>query len=155
MSFLVHRWAVGDLKRSLLRGLQTNFKTNESSIPLVHPLHPRFSMNNVSNLEYEPDGQRISRVEERMQVLEMLFKSYYVNDEIFRSLDNATRSSPRSPTAAAEAGTMFPPPASEKDSAIARSNTGGFSHMFNNRNSTDSSDDDDESRQRLKDHQHL
>ncbi|CDS11467.1 hypothetical protein LRAMOSA03730 [Lichtheimia ramosa] len=149
----VHRWAVGDLKRSLLRGLQSNFKTNESSIPLVHPLHPRFSMNNVSNLEYEPDGQRISRVEERMQILEMLFKSYYVNDEIFRSLDYATKSSPRSPTAA-EAGTMFP--SSEKDSAIARSNTGGFSHMFNNRNSTDSSDDDDdESRQRLKDHQHL
>ncbi|KAI9319235.1 hypothetical protein BX666DRAFT_1924266 [Dichotomocladium elegans] len=134
---VVHRWSVGEMRRSLLRGLQANFKTTESTVPLVHPLHPRFSMNNMpADLGYESEGQRISRVEERMQILELLFKSYYVDDEIFRSLDNATKAGDLNAAAAAAAAAgqqprpLFP---SEKNNAdIARSNTGGFSHMFNN-----------------------
>lgn len=142
---VVHRWSVGDMKRSLLRGLQSNFKTTESSIPLVNPLHPRFSMNNVNDLGYESDGQRISRVEERMQILEMLFKSYYVDDEIFRSLEAANKTAPLSPTAGG--GPLF---RNEKDIELQRSQTGGFSHMFNNhRQSVSSTVSDTQSHQRL------
>lgn len=143
---LVHRWSVGEMRRSLLRGLQTSFKPTDSSIPLVHPLHPRFSMNNVpQDLAYESEGQRISRVEERMQMMEMLFKSYYVNDEIFRSLDNATKTVPAS-TAGSPNGPLFP---SEKGADVQRSNTGGFSHMFNHRQSVASTSSDAHSQQNL------
>ncbi|CDH54374.1 hypothetical protein RO3G_02372 [Lichtheimia corymbifera JMRC:FSU:9682] len=93
---IVQRWSFGDMKRSLLRGLSTSFRTTESSgIPFIHPVHRRFSMlynnNRPGELPTESNGERVARVEERMQVLELLFKSYYVDDEIFRSLDYATR----------------------------------------------------------------
>ncbi|KAL9543139.1 hypothetical protein MBANPS3_008258 [Mucor bainieri] len=89
---VVHRWSIGDMKRSLLRGLQSKFKITESGVPLVHPVHHRFSVTDFQNLDYdEPETQRINRVEERMQMLEMLFKAYYVDDEVFRSLDDANR----------------------------------------------------------------
>ncbi|GAA5799861.1 hypothetical protein HPULCUR_005280 [Helicostylum pulchrum] len=89
---VVHRWSTGERKRSLLRGLQSKFKITESGIPLVHPVHHRFSVTDFNNLDYdEPETQRVNRVEERMQMLEMLFKAYYVDDEVFRSLDDANR----------------------------------------------------------------
>ncbi|KAI7848065.1 hypothetical protein BDC45DRAFT_524491 [Circinella umbellata] len=151
---VVHRWSVGDMKRSLLRGLQTNFKTTDSTVPLVHPLHPRFSMQNMADLGYESEGQRINRVEERMQILELLFKAYYVDDEIFRSLDNATKDAPNSP--GGPAGPLFPSekggPSPGGHSDMTRSNTGGFSHMFNHRQSVQSVNSDSNSQQNLNDH---
>ncbi|GAB5594037.1 hypothetical protein Unana1_08937 [Umbelopsis nana] len=90
---VVHRWSVGDMKKSLLRGLQSNFKT-EAGIPLVHPVHKRFSQQQQGYTPYSPyeaDPDRISKVEERMQSLELLFKAYYIDDEVFRSLDNANK----------------------------------------------------------------
>ncbi|RCI06537.1 hypothetical protein CU098_012763 [Rhizopus stolonifer] len=87
---VVHRWSVGDMKRSLLNGLQSKFRITNSGIPLVHPVHHRFSMTDLTQME-ENELQRINRVEERMQMLEMLFKAYYVDDEVFRSLDDANR----------------------------------------------------------------
>lgn len=86
---VVHRWSTGSRKQSLLTGLQQKFKTTDSGIPLVHPVHHRFSVNEFQNLGQESEAQRVSRVEERMQILELLFKAYYVDDEVFRSLDNA------------------------------------------------------------------
>ncbi|KAG2214010.1 hypothetical protein INT47_001281 [Mucor saturninus] len=89
---VVHRWSTGDMKRSLLSGLRSKFKITESGIPLVHPVHHRFSVTDLNHEEFdEPETQRIHRVEERMQMLEMLFKAYYVDDEVFRSLDDANR----------------------------------------------------------------
>lgn len=80
------------MKRSLLRGLQSKFKITDSGIPLVHPVHHRFSVTDLQGLDLdEPETKRINRVEERMQMLEMLFKAYYVDDEVFRSLDDASR----------------------------------------------------------------
>ncbi|KAI9480292.1 MAG: hypothetical protein EXX96DRAFT_561977 [Benjaminiella poitrasii] len=86
---VIHRWSTGSRKQSLLQGLQRKFKTTDSGIPLVHPVHHRFSVNEFQNLGQETEAQRVSRVEERMQILELLFKAYYVDDEVFRSLDNA------------------------------------------------------------------
>ncbi|CAO3628351.1 unnamed protein product [Cunninghamella blakesleeana] len=148
---VVHRWSVGDMKRSLLRGLHDKFKTSEKSgIPLVHPVHKRFSinqpMNGMQNLGLESETQRISRVEERMQVMELLFKAYYVDDEVFRSLDNANKTAPPGYEPSSH-GPLFP--STEKvDLAAAndihhRNNSNGhnnnsrFSHMFH-RNSINS-----------------
>ncbi|KAI8059101.1 hypothetical protein BC940DRAFT_314410 [Gongronella butleri] len=142
---VIHRWSMGDMKRSLLRGLHDNFKTTETSgIPLVHPVHKRFSMTNYANLGAESEQQRISRVEERMQVMELLFKAYYVDDEVFRSLDNANKTAPPG-YEYGNHGPMFP--SNEKvdlqhGSAITTSRGspagGRFSHMFNHRNSINS-----------------
>ncbi|KAI8881518.1 hypothetical protein K501DRAFT_324461 [Backusella circina FSU 941] len=94
---VVHRWSTGERKRSLLRGLQSKFQITNSGIPLVHPVHHRYSMSNLGHLDLnEPDDQRINRVEDRMQMLEMLFKAYYVDDEVFRSLDDAGKAESKS-----------------------------------------------------------
>ncbi|ORX53646.1 galactose oxidase [Hesseltinella vesiculosa] len=142
---VVHRWSTGGMKRSLLRGLHDNFKTteNDAGIPLVHPVHKRFSVNDYSNIGNESETQRISRVEERMQLMELLFKAYYVDDELFREVDSANKTAP--PGYDYGRNPMFPN--NEKvdlqhGSAIttahnrASPNSGGrFSHMFNHRNS--------------------
>ncbi|OBZ81212.1 hypothetical protein A0J61_10739, partial [Choanephora cucurbitarum] len=114
---VVHRWSVGNLKRSLLRGLHSKFKITESGVPLVHPVHHRFSVTNLNDLSYEDsEAQRINRVEERMQMLEMLFKAYYVDDEVFRSLDDANRVD-TARNAQKSHGTSFNPNAHLNDSA--------------------------------------
>jgi hypothetical protein len=54
-------------------------------------------MSNLGNLDLnEPDDQRLNRVEDRMQMLEMLFKAYYIDDEVFRSLDDAGKAESKS-----------------------------------------------------------
>lgn len=89
---VVHRWSTGRRKQSLLNGLKSKFKTDESGIPLVDPIHPESSETDLSRLKIqEPDSQRINHVEERINMLEMLFKAYYVDDEVFRSLGAANR----------------------------------------------------------------
>ncbi|KAI9312370.1 hypothetical protein BX666DRAFT_1986808 [Dichotomocladium elegans] len=97
---VVQRWSVGNMRQSLLRGLSNKFKTSpETGIPLINPVHRRFSVlyddDRSKDMMTVPESEeeRIGRVEERMQVLELLFKAYYVNDEVFRSLDNARRGS--------------------------------------------------------------
>ncbi|KAL0074760.1 hypothetical protein F4703DRAFT_1798774 [Phycomyces blakesleeanus] len=164
---VVHRWSVGDMRRSLLRGLQSKFKTTDAGIPLIHPVHKRFSVNNLQDLGGESEEQRIERVEERMQTLEMLFKAYYVDDEVFRSLDNANHASkdgylnnPRSgpggpgargvPTAISQDNHHAMFPETEKvDGPGGGYNKPGFSHMFNNRQSVVSLSSDSNSQRHL------
>jgi hypothetical protein len=139
---VVHRWSVGDMKRSLLRGLQNNFKT-EAGIPLVHPVHKRFSQQQQPGYTpyspFDADPDRISKVEERMQVLELLFKAYYVDDEVFRSLDNANKqgqelgSSPQYTTNEKLTGL-----ANAQDHDSKRDNS--FKHMFRQSSSSMNSD---------------
>ncbi|KAI9359780.1 hypothetical protein BD770DRAFT_319403 [Pilaira anomala] len=91
---IVHRWSKGIFKRSLLSNLQSKFKVTDSGVPLVDPVHRRLiisttDFNNLDNEETE--AQRVGRVEERVQMLETLFKAYYVDDEVFRTLSDANR----------------------------------------------------------------
>lgn len=124
---IVHRWSVGLMRRSLLQGLRTRFPTtNEVHIPIVHPVHRRFSealaaspispttarkvqlmhatiVEEDDNLtitsqkkeyeeeEEEDEGKRMARLEERLHVFELLFQAYYIDDEVFRSLQNAQK----------------------------------------------------------------
>ena len=91
-----------------------------------------------------------------MQVMELLFKAYYVDDEVFRSLDNANKTAPPG-YEYGNRGPMFP--SNEKvdlqhGSAITTSRGspvgGRFSHMFNHRNSINS----ENSQQHLTDDPH-
>ncbi|KAI8388370.1 uncharacterized protein BYT42DRAFT_559868 [Radiomyces spectabilis] len=129
---VVHRWSVGDMKRSLLRGLSSKFKTTDSGIPLVHPVHSRFSVSDFNNLGMESEAQRVARVEERMQVLELLFKAYYVDDEVFRSLDNANKvASPDSPLR--NRNPLFPSTEKVTEDYPRGKDNDGFAHMFQQR----------------------
>ncbi|KAG1149970.1 hypothetical protein G6F37_000920 [Rhizopus arrhizus] len=82
----VHRWSVGGMRRSLFRGLQSNFKKTDFGIPLVEPVRP-YTANVVQTEENE--AQRMVRMEGRIQMLEALLKSYYVDDEVFESVKQA------------------------------------------------------------------
>lgn len=163
---VVHRWSTGSRKQSLLAGLQSKFKTTDSGIPLVHPVHHRFSVNEFQNLGQESEAQRVSRVEERMQILELLFKAYYVDDEVFRSLDNAA-SAPnkqqqnhvyqaQTPSTLAVGQNPFFQSSTEKLNPYPQQqqqqqgeNQNGFSHMFNERPSRGSISSDVNSQHQL------
>ncbi|GAA5813905.1 hypothetical protein MFLAVUS_007393 [Mucor flavus] len=146
---VVHRWSTGSRKQSLLEGLKAKFKTADSGIPLVHPVHHRFSVNEFQNLGQETEAQRVSRVEERMQILELLFKAYYVDDEVFRSLDNAASGPPKnnnlqeryanlqtsSSLGTAATNPFFQTSEKVKPFDANDDNQNGFSHMFNERQS--------------------
>lgn len=183
---VVHRWSTGGRKQSLLNGLRNKFKTSDSGIPLVHPVHYRFSKNNFQNLDdgsgapglgQETEAQRVSRVEERMQILELLFKAYYVDDEVFRSLDNAAGGAPNSkplanlqqPYANQQSYTNQQPFAHQQNPSSVGVNenpffqssekldpypqqsadNNGFSHMFNERQSRGSISSDTNSQHQL------
>ncbi|KAG2225048.1 hypothetical protein INT45_003248 [Circinella minor] len=153
---VVQRWSIGDMRQSLLNGLSSNFRTApETGIPFIHPVHRRFSVLNTLTAQ-ETERERIARVEERMQVLELLFKAYYVDDEVFRSLDNANRREtgiiPNS-----DSGPLFPPSLLEKGirpnnidaETSSRSSQDGISLRNHRRSSTSNSSDDTPSRQPL------
>ncbi|KAI9253375.1 hypothetical protein BDA99DRAFT_519610 [Phascolomyces articulosus] len=153
---VVQRWSVGDMKRSLLKGLSTNFRTApETGIPFIHPVHRRFSILNAPLSANESERERIARVEERMQILELLFKAYYVDDEVFRSLDNANRRE-TGIVPSSDSGPLFPPSLLEKgvngesSSRNSHDRGGGVSlRSTHRRSSTSSSDDAPSSRQPL------
>lgn len=107
---IVHRCSVSLMRRSLLEGLKSRF-SSDVHIPIVHPVHRRYSKaaailshrkkqqeinNDASNKEVEEDedqDQRLKKLEERLHVFELLFQAYYIDDEVFRSLVNATGTS--------------------------------------------------------------
>lgn len=166
---VVHRWSTGSRKQSLLTGLQAKFKTTDSGIPLVHPVHHRFSVNEFQNLGQESEAQRVSRVEERMQILELLFKAYYVDDEVFRSLDNAAGTNTKqmdnnnmqpynsqpTPSTLAVGQNPFFQSSTEKLNPYPQQqqqqggDQNGFSHMFNERPSRGSISSDSNSQHHL------
>ncbi|KAF7725488.1 hypothetical protein EC973_009588 [Apophysomyces ossiformis] len=106
---IVHRWSVGDMRRSISRGLINRFDLLRTPVPLVNPVHRRFSMFNIKSYGHgnDPDEEdalmspmspnenddhhRLDRMEERLQLMELLFKSYYIDDEVFRTLDRALK----------------------------------------------------------------
>ncbi|KAI9495620.1 hypothetical protein BDB00DRAFT_759883 [Zychaea mexicana] len=137
---IVHRWSVGSMRNSISSGLKDRFDLNKTPVPLVNPVHKRysFSLRNYgpryvdeeeetyiddlssvdtseqrmatatgvmspastngaaaatasSQIFHSEEGRRLASVEDRMQLLELVFKSYYVDDEVFRRLDVALK----------------------------------------------------------------
>jgi hypothetical protein len=108
---LVHRWSFGSLRRALTNRLTSQFDRLKTPVPIVSPVHNRFSMTpKRSNMflfdttpfisidEEDTDGARIQRMEERLQLMELLFKSYYINDEVFRHLNEAIKKNADTPS---------------------------------------------------------
>ncbi|KAG2222924.1 hypothetical protein INT45_013555 [Circinella minor] len=133
---LVHRWSVGEMRRSISSGLKDRFNVNKTPVPLVNPVHDRYSLDmrnygrsyvddeeatyiddteslssehrmtaaagtlspiaakgtpSTSQIFVNDDSRRLAQVEDRMQLLELVFKSYYVDDEVFQRLDVALK----------------------------------------------------------------
>lgn len=111
---IVHRWSFGKLRVKLTDMLAHYFDRMGTPVPLVNPVNNRLSTvnghafnNNNTYIPYGPDvpsaaddhleednanqESRVQRVEERLQLMELLLKSYYLNDEVFRSLDQAVK----------------------------------------------------------------
>ncbi|CAO3615945.1 unnamed protein product [Mucor hiemalis] len=110
---IVHRWSFGKLRIKLTDRLANYFDRMGTPVPLVNPVSNRLrnvnghsyfkttdntyvplgadtpSANEISELNDQED--RVHRVEERLQLMELLLKSYYLNDEVFRSLDQAVK----------------------------------------------------------------
>ncbi|KAI8881635.1 hypothetical protein K501DRAFT_286275 [Backusella circina FSU 941] len=110
---LIHRWSFGSSRRSLSNKLATQFEAPKTAIPFITPVHNKFSdvYEEISQINSESaffipkqkekgsndsfDNERLKLVEERLQLMELLFKSYYINDEIFSELDKARRKKER------------------------------------------------------------
>ncbi|KAI8642822.1 hypothetical protein BD408DRAFT_415990 [Parasitella parasitica] len=100
---IVHRWSFGKLRVKLTDRLANYFDRMGTPVPLVNPVSRRLSTvfkNNAysavpgySYADEEAFSQenRVHQVEERLQLMELLLKSYYLNDEVFRSLDQAVK----------------------------------------------------------------
>jgi hypothetical protein len=112
---IVHRWSFGKLRIKLTNRLANYFNRMGTPVPLVNPVNNRLStvnghaFSNSNNTyipydahdvpsaaeeqleDYANQENRVQRVEERLQLMELLLKSYYLNDEVFRSLDQAVK----------------------------------------------------------------
>ncbi|KAG2228956.1 hypothetical protein BDF21DRAFT_496762 [Thamnidium elegans] len=108
---IVHRWSFGSLKIKLTDRLANYFNTKGTPVPLINPVSTR--LNNANGYSYfsnssntyipaEPDvpsavegiaeqENRMHHMEERLQIMELLLKSYYLNAEVFKSLDDAVK----------------------------------------------------------------
>lgn len=80
---IIQRWSIGQMKYSLLQGLYGTFFRG-SRVPIAHPLAEDEDEATVMD-----ERTRLRRLEDRMHTLERLFQAYYIDDEIFRSLDQA------------------------------------------------------------------
>ncbi|KAI8876760.1 hypothetical protein K501DRAFT_279110 [Backusella circina FSU 941] len=100
---VVHRWTFGSQRRTLTDQLTNQFENLKTPVPMVTPVHSRFYMTNngrTSNSTFDampPDNleeneeARLQRMEDRLQLMEVLFKTYYINDEIFYQLNEARK----------------------------------------------------------------
>lgn len=110
---IVHRWSFGKLRIKLTDRLANYFDRMGTPVPLVNPVSDRLRNVNGQNYfktadntyipihadtpsandtnEMNDQEDRVQRVEERLQLMELLLKSYYLNDEVFRSLDQAVK----------------------------------------------------------------
>jgi hypothetical protein len=104
---LIHRWSFGMPRKSLSNKLAAQFESPRSAVPFITPVNHQFSdifeeisRSNSESALFVPekkmeggsiDNERLRLVEERLQMMELLLKSYYINDEIFYELDKARR----------------------------------------------------------------
>lgn len=96
---VVHRWSFGRLRIKLTDRLASYFDRMGTPVPLVNPVSNRLSTvfkNNAYGPAHDVDEpmsqeDRVHQVEERLQLMELMLKSYYLNDEVFRSLDQAVK----------------------------------------------------------------
>lgn len=102
----MHRWSFGQLRSSLMRGLQTHFFPPDATPVYIAPAATAVVVEEDEVMKsspsyllpaspvvysHEKEGVRLGHIEDRIHMLERLFQAYYIDDEIFRSLDNALK----------------------------------------------------------------
>jgi hypothetical protein len=101
---IVHRMSWGRQSKTLKEDLRDQFNTSNSPVPMVSRVRGEYyslpEASHSTTLEMTPlninddhfsDGLKLRKVEDRIQLLEDLFKTYYINDEIFQKLNEATQ----------------------------------------------------------------
>ncbi|KAG0170108.1 glycylpeptide N-tetradecanoyltransferase [Apophysomyces sp. BC1015] len=101
---IVQSWSFGKMKHSIIRRLTSDLDVLDTSVPLASIVHERFSdklrsvhfdhtsRDDATLFETNESGegsQRTKRLEQRVQLMELMFKVYYVDDEIFRALQHS------------------------------------------------------------------
>ncbi|KAI8883491.1 hypothetical protein K501DRAFT_272618 [Backusella circina FSU 941] len=101
---IVHRWSWRKQRKTLRNQLRDQFNPYNSPVPMatqVRDDYYSFSTPSDSKaLAISPlsvsdddqgDGLKLRKMEDRIQLMEDLFKTYYINDEIFQKLEEARR----------------------------------------------------------------
>ncbi|KAI8880141.1 hypothetical protein K501DRAFT_275879 [Backusella circina FSU 941] len=90
--------------------LEEQFYISEAQIPFINPVHQRFndvfkknsdqvglmntsSSSSISLIDKENIEERVARLEARNQVLELVMKNYYLDDQVFLALEHPQRAS--------------------------------------------------------------
>lgn len=89
---VLHRWSNTVMQRSLLNGLKSKLPLQQVQVPIVHPLKARLSLKKDEEDTYSEQSNRMTSLEDRLYIFELLFQEYYIDDEVFRSLHNKTAS---------------------------------------------------------------
>ncbi|KAI8148890.1 hypothetical protein BJV82DRAFT_663240 [Fennellomyces sp. T-0311] len=115
---MIHRLVPGSARDSLLAGLRKQFGFLTSTIPFINPVranllsekqqmtHAIFpsegqtstygekyqtAKENALQLENAQIQDQLNELQKRVQLMELMFKSYYISDELFANLDSAVR----------------------------------------------------------------
>ncbi|KAI8880142.1 hypothetical protein K501DRAFT_275880 [Backusella circina FSU 941] len=96
--------------KSALPDLEEQFCIPEAKIPFINPVHQRFNdvfkknsdeeclidtspSSSTSLIDKENIEERVSRIEARNQLLELVMKNYYLDNQVFLALGNSQRAS--------------------------------------------------------------
>lgn len=90
---VLHRWSIRLMQKSLLNGLKSKLPLDEVNIPIVHPVNKRMVGDSTlkeevayAKIPEESESRRMKKLEDRLHIFELLFQAYYIDDEVFRSL---------------------------------------------------------------------
>lgn len=78
-----------DDNKSVLNDMGSTHTSDSSSNPMPQQQH--YHPTAAGAVFASDESRRLANVEDRMQLMELLFKSYYVDDEVFRTLDLALK----------------------------------------------------------------
>jgi hypothetical protein len=105
---IIHRWSCGRQKKTLKNRLRDQFNTNDSPVPMVTRIHDEnhlllessgsITLGMASFKESCDDqnyGSNPRKMENRIQLMEDLFKTYYINNEIFQILNETRKDATR------------------------------------------------------------
>ncbi|KAI8982680.1 hypothetical protein BDB01DRAFT_836117 [Pilobolus umbonatus] len=92
---MVHRFSNGKFQNKLKDKLKGYFGENEVEVPMIAPVSRRFKtmkhLKRKSEMheEEETEKEKLRKMEERIQLMEFLLKSYYLDDEVFKYVQEA------------------------------------------------------------------
>jgi hypothetical protein len=101
---IVHRWSFGRQRRTLRDQLRDGFNTDNAPVPMATRVRGEYHLLPIAsgpmaqldeNKDDQDYGLELKKVQERIQLMEDLFKTYYIDDEIFQKLNEARENKTR------------------------------------------------------------